>query len=195
MVVDDERGEQRVSIEERAKRRDRIVSHGSDRYASLLHALQAGRDVSAPPRRRTRVNWHPIARKLLLATALVVSLYLVATVSLRLWRESTVDTWTGPDATVTSGQKLAGCAALAPGYDDVFPRWVRFEGRMFLNTGFVRPVGSNDDGSYVPTAYTLRDIELFRITDTPAGRDGSDIMLKLTRVETGVLFREAPECA
>ena len=192
----DQEAPRRISIEERAARRERIAQRGTDRYSSLIHALQAGREVLDEPQRPDRWQWHPIAAKLLLGAALVVALYALATVGLRLYRESQTETWSGPDAGVTSGQKLESCASILPAdYDPIFPRWVRFEGRLYVLTQYIRPVGTNDRGAYQPTGYRLGEIQLYRITDTPDGLNGSTILLKLDRVEVGQLFREAPQCA
>ena len=76
---------------------------GRDRYSSLLRTLQAGRELPLQDRRRgLRIAWHPIAGTLLRAVLIGVVLYLGVTTGLRLWRDSRVDAWTGPDATVTS---------------------------------------------------------------------------------------------
>lgn len=189
-------GRPRLSIEERASRRDQIERVQGDRYAALLHALRAGKEIDPRRRRGGRIDWHPIAGTLLKVGILVLAVYLVVTAVVRYSREQAVETWTGPAgaATVTSGQQLAGCPQIT-GYDAVFPRWVRFEGKVFRATGFIRPIGIGENPDYPPAGYALGQIRLHRIMDTPEGRAGNTILLRLASVDVGELYQAVPECS
>jgi len=170
-------------------------SSGPDRYSSLLHTLRAGREIAVQPRTRQRLEWHPVAAKMLIAAAVLVAAYLVATTGYRLLRERSLDTWAGPDATVQSGQRLDGCPlANVRDYDAAYPNWVRFGGAVFIATGFSRPFGSNADNAYTPTGYHLNELELWRVANTPDGRAGRAVLLKLRDNPIGQLFVASPDC-
>ena len=116
-----------------------------DRYSSLVRALQAGREVPVAARRRgpSMWDWHPIARRLLMAIVAAVVVYYGARFAWNAVRDARVDTWSGPDATVQSGQRLAGCPAVDALHDDTFPNWVRYGGAVYVLTGRYRPIGGD----------------------------------------------------
>lgn len=186
--------EPRPSIEERAARRSRIQGAGSDRYSSLVRALRAGREIPWQRRRTPRFEWHPIAWTLVRLIAAVIVAYLLVTTALNLWREQRVDTWSGPDASVSSGQRLEGCSRAADFHDPIFPAWVRFEGKVFGGTPNIRPVGSNVDNAYPVTGYRLGALNLLRVTTSPEGLAGRMIVLKLDSSLTGQVYVLLPEC-
>ncbi len=105
-----------------------------------------------------------------------------------------MDTWAGPDAAVTSGQKLEGCPAAADFRDPIFPAWVRFEGAVYGGTPAIRPVGSNRDNAYPVTGYRLGSISLLRVANTPEGQAGGMILLKLDSSLTGQVYVRLPDC-
>lgn len=184
----------RPSIGERAERRKRLVAGGSDRYTSLVRALHAGREVPLRYRRPTALEWHPIAAKLIVAAIVAVMLYFAVSFGYRAWRDGRTDTWTGPDASVTSGQRLADCPVVNELHDDTFPTWVRFEGRVYRLTDSVRPVGSDPTGDFPLTGYALGDLRLLRIANTPDGKAGKTMLIKLVDVPAGQLYEATPEC-
>ncbi len=184
----------RPTISERAERRRRVQAGGSDRYSSLMRALHAGEEVPLRPRQGRSLEWHPIAAKLVVAAIVGVIAYGAIVFGYNTWRNGRVDTWSGPDATVTSGQRLADCPVVNALHDDVFPTWVRFEGKIYRNTGSIRPIGSDPTGDYPVTAYTLGDLRLLRVGNTPDGQAGKVIVLKLVDVLVGQSFEVIPEC-
>lgn len=112
--MDDDR--RRLSIEERAARREAITHAGRDRYAALVRSLHAGRElpVGRPAGRRVRISINPVFWTILKIVVVGLALYAIALGADAWIRERAVDTWTGPDAAVTSGLNLAGCPD-APG--------------------------------------------------------------------------------
>ena len=186
----------RPTIGERAARRARIEQGGADRYSSLVRALHAGEEVPIEQRRRgQRLRWHPIAWTLLRLAVVLVFGYLALSFAFTTWRDSRVDTWTGPDTSVTSGQRLAGCPLVNNLHDDVFPTWIRFEGSIYRNTGYIRPVGFEPHEAYPETGYALGDLRIHRILNTPDGQAGRNILLKRESVPTGQLFLITPDCS
>ena len=186
----------RLSIEERAARRDRMERSSGDRYQVLLRSLRAGREMRPRTFGRNRIEWHPIARKLLIAILLGLAIYVAAAGGFRWWRLGHLDAWTGPDSSVTSGQRLEGCAAVGlRDYDAVYPVWVRFGGKVYVATGFGRPLPSDLTGRYEITAYQLGKLQLWRILDTPDGQAGIDIVLRFVPDDVGELFKVAPGCS
>lgn len=67
----------RISIEERAERRARLVAGPLDRYAALLRFLQAGQQMPLVEARR-RPAWPPLGRLVLRGSVVVALGYLVA---------------------------------------------------------------------------------------------------------------------
>jgi hypothetical protein len=167
-----------------------------DRYQVLLRSLRAGRDVRPRAIGRDRIEWHPIARKLLIAIMIGLALYIAAVGGFRWWRLGHLEAWTGPDASVTSGQQLEGCAAVAlRDYDAVYPLWVRFDSKVYVATGFGRPLPTTLTGRYEITPYQLGKLQLWRILDTPDGKAGIDIVLRFVPDDVGQLFKAAPDCS
>lgn len=186
----------RRSVSERAAQRDRMHHGGRDRYASLLHTLHAGREMPLEPqsRGRLRLVWHPIAWTLVRLALVGVLLYVAVSAGLAFWRDVRVDTWSGPDGSVTSGQRLADCPLVGAVRDDVFPNWIRFEGKVFLLTDTIRPIGFQPDAEFPTTGYSLGAMTLYRITGTPDGLAGKIVAVKLATSAVGQVFRLAPDC-
>jgi hypothetical protein len=184
----------RPTIEERAERRERVESGGSDRYTSLVRALRAGKEVPLREREAQSLEWHPVAGKLLIAAVVGVLAYLAIVTGYNAWRDSRVETWSGPDATVMSGQRLADCPVANALHDDVFPTWVRYGGRVFIASGSMRPVGNAPTPDYPMTPYQLGDLRLHTIANTPDGRAGNIILLRLADGTAGQVFELNPDC-
>jgi hypothetical protein len=187
----------RPSIAERAAKRE-AMARGTDRYQSLVRALRAGREIQLERRRRGEfhldLDWNPVAGKLLVLV-LVVAL---ACMGLRIgsdWlRRDRVDTWAGPDATVTSGQEIASCvdAALVE-TDNIYPSWVRWQGRNLLRTDRVRP-GAIDGVRYIDSGYSLGDMRLVKLMNSDAGRAGDEAMVWVPGTLGGYVYRTNPGC-
>lgn len=186
----------RPSISERAARRDRISQGGSDRYSSLLRALHAGAEMPLRQRRGRGIalEWHPIAWTLVKAAVVVAFGYAAIFLGFNAWRDSRTDTWTGPDASVTSGQRLADCPVVNSLHDDTFPTWVRFEGSIYRLTDSVRPVGDDPGPDYPSTGYALGSLQLLRVNNTPQGKAGDVVLVKIDTTPVGRVFQRTPDC-
>jgi hypothetical protein len=185
----------RPTIEERAERRERVESGGADRYTSLVRALRAGKEVPIREREARSLEWHPVAGKLLIAAVIGVLAYAAIVTGYNAWRDSRVETWSGPDATVASGQRLANCPVANALHDDVFPTWVRYGGRIYIASGANRPVGNGPTPDYPLTPWQLGELRLHTIANTPDGRDGKVILLRLVDSPVGQVFELNPDCS
>jgi hypothetical protein len=119
-----------------------------------------------------------------------VAVVWLAAIAVTDWlRRDAVDTWTGPDRSVTSGQRLAGCPDLSFPEDVYFPDWIRFDDRLYRWTDELTPIGSSSFAStYQASGFTLGDLELFRIINTPDGRDGKRIMVRQGDAMAGAIY-------
>jgi hypothetical protein len=185
----------RVSVEERAERRERLTT-GHDRYTALLRTLQAGREVRlARPASRFGIEWHPIMRKLILAAIVAVLLWFGARAGLDWIRRGQVTTWSGPDATVQSGQVLPDCAVVNAIDNPVYPSWVRWNGGIYSYTGSKRPfTGIDVARSFIDTGYQTGDLHLYLIDDTPDGKSRDTVMLWFEGGIAGVEYARTPGC-
>jgi hypothetical protein len=169
---------------------------GRDRYSSLLRTLQAGKELPWQQQgRRRRLAWHPIAGKLLRVLAVGVLLYIAVTAALGIWRDSRVDTWAGPDATVSSGQRLADCPLVGSVRDDLFPNWIRFSGVVYRLTDTIRPMGFQADPDFPSTGYSLGSMTLYRVLNTPEGQSGDIVAVKLHNSAVGRVYRATRDCS
>ena len=185
----------RRSVSERAAQRERMQRTGRNRYANLLHTLQAGQELAWQPRSGGhRLTWHPIAGKLIRAAAVVGLLYGSVTAALGIWRDGRVDTWSGPDGLVTSGQRLANCPQVGLVRDDLFPCWIRFDGAVYALTASNRPMGFKADPDFPWTGYRLDQMALYRTLNTPDGVAGRIVLVKLDPSPVGRVYRQAPDC-
>ena len=144
--------------------------------------------------RPLRFEWNPVAWALLRVVTAVVAVWALVVGGLTIWRELRVDTWAGPDAAVTSGQRLEGCEAHLTFRDPIFPAWIRFEGDVFVGADQIRPVGDAPYEGYTVTGYTLGQLELLRDGRTPAGQAGDQIVMKLVGVGVGEMYVREPDC-
>lgn len=180
-----------MSVDARAAQRERLDVEGADRYEALLRHLQAGREIPIRPRpRRTfGLDIHPSAGKVVLGAIIAVIVWFGAIAVTDWLRYDRVDTWEGPDATVQSGLRLAGCPDIIFREDVYFPAWIRFEGGVFRWTDSGAPVGPNSIGkSYLETGYTLGDLELFRIANSIDGQEGRRIMIRQGESPVGAIY-------
>ena len=105
-------------------------------------------------------------------------------------RQRVVDTWTGPDTSVTSGILLEGCPVIRFEEDIYLPSWITFEGRTFRWADLITPIGPNSIGeAYVSTGYRHGDLELFRVTNTIEGRAGDQVMIRQGTSFAGAIYR------
>ena len=185
----------RRSVSERAAQRERMRRIGRDRYSSLLHTLHAGQELPWQPRPQgRRLAWHPIAWKLLRAAIIAVLLWIALTTGLSLWRDVRVDTWAGPDTSVTSGQKLEDCPVAGRVQDEIFPNWIRYDGKIYLLTDLIRPMGFEPDADFPPTGYSKDAMTLFRIANTPDGQEGKIVVVKFETSAVGRVYRLSSDC-
>jgi hypothetical protein len=194
-----ERERERMSIAERAARRDRILGD-RDRYSSLVRVLRAGREIQLQPRRRRRLAflddlaWHPIATRLTIVVAVIVLVAVGAKLGGDWLRERTVATWTGPTASVTSGQRLDSCPdANAIAQVETYPNWLRYDGRLYLRTDTVRP-GLIDGISYIDSGYRLDHLFLVLLENTPDGRARQEVMVWSDGAMAGYAYHVATGC-
>jgi hypothetical protein len=187
----------RPSIEERVARRQQVDQHGKDRYDTLLRHLRAGKEIPIERRgRREALDWHPIAGKVIIAAVAIAAVYLAVSTVLNVIRENRVDQWTGPDASVTSGQKLDSCPSLYHADDPVFPNWIRFGGSIFQQADAVVPVGDTNIGtSYLDSGYTLEKMRIYTVAISGLGPPGSRIVVRNGNAPGSEVYRKVDECS
>lgn len=189
----------RMSIAERAARRDRLVDD-RDRYSSLVRVLRAGREMPLEPRRRRRLAflddlaWNPIGTRFAIVVVVLVLVAVAAKLGGDWVRERSVSTWTGPTASVSSGQRLDSCPGVsAISQVETYPNWLRYAGHVYLRTDTTRP-GLIDGVSYVDSGYHLDHLYLVLLRNTPAGRAGQEVMVWSDGAMAGYAYEEAPAC-
>lgn len=191
----------RPSIRERAARRGTLDERGRDRYDSLLRHLQAGRELPVQPRRGRRWRFGGLdidpSGPRLVALALIVAIgWGLASLVVEAFRRDAVDTWSGPDATVQSGQRLPSCPGVIERPDVAFPSWIRFDGRVYAWTDSAIPLGDfTRTGAYEPTPYRHRDLNVLRVENTDEGRSGRTIMVRQREAQVGALYRAVEDCS
>jgi hypothetical protein len=188
---------QRLSIEERAARRDEINRSGRDRWAALVRSLQAGRElpVGKPARRRLRLSINPVFWTVLKIAAVGVAVYAIALGTQTWLREQSVDTWTGPSSAVTSGLNLAGCPEAAQIRDPILPSWIKVDGSVYLLTDRRRPfLAIGRTRGFTDSGYSSGGLHLLWIDDTPAGRARDDLLVWQERAIAGVTYAREPGC-
>ena len=169
---------ERLSISERAAKRDRMAHSGRDRYGSLLRTLQAGRELPIGSAPEARYEWHPIFGRLIVAVIVVVIAWFALRAGVTIWRDNTTDTWAGPDASVQSGQRLDGCPPVNILHDDAFPTWIRFQGSIFVLANARRPVAAvTAENGYRGDRLHQRLAHLLRMLDPATGSARPDQLL------------------
>lgn len=185
----------RVSIAERAARRQQLEQQGYDGAQGLLRYLKEGRGETVARRGRWDLVFHPIARKLVLAFLVLAAAYVAISFVAGQVRDVRIDTWTGPDATVQSGMRLEACPALRRTDDPVFPNWIRIDGRVYQPTGAQLPIGPSNIGRYyVDSGYTLDNLRIYRVEHDGLGEPGSRILVRAGDAPAGGLFGVIPGC-
>jgi hypothetical protein len=180
---------ERPTIAERAAKRDQLYAGGRDRYGALLRSLQAGHELPIHRRGgRLSLDWHPVLWTLLKVAVVVAFAYLAIRAGTEWWRESRVDTWTGPTATVQSGVRLAGCPVVDAIRVEGFPSWVTFEGSVYRYTGLKRPYIGPETPGYTATDYENGAMRLVLMENTSAGRSRDVIMIWLANALAGIEY-------
>lgn len=186
----------RPSIAQRAARRDEMQAHGRDRYATLLRSLQAGHELPIHRRGgRLAVDWHPILWTLIRIAVVVVFAYFAVRVGTQWWRESRIVTWSGPDATVQSGVRLADCPVVDRIRVDDFPSWVLYQGSIYRYTGDKRPYLGPETPGFIQTPYTSEALRLALIENTPDGLARDTILIWLQDALAGIEYARTPDCS
>lgn len=189
-------GGARPTIAERAAKREQMQAHGRDRYSSLLRSLQAGHELPLYRRGgRISVDWNPVLWTLLKVAVVVVAVYFAVRVGTQWWRENTVDTWAGPDATVQSGVRLADCPVIDSIRVDDFPSWVTYGGSVYRYTGWKRPFIGPQTTGYTLTPYTNGAMHLVTIENTPDGVARDTILIWLQGALAGIEYARTPDCS
>jgi hypothetical protein len=192
--VSSEEPRRRPLIEERAARRERMSAPGRDRFSSLMRALQAGQEVPVrSPGRNRPIHWNPIGLTLIkLAAVVLVAWFGLSAVS-GWMRDNRVDTWSGPDQGVQSGEKLADCAEVELVRDEAFPSWIRYKGATYRLTTSTWPfIGPGITTGYHDSGYSLGALHLILIDNSPEGRSLDTILLW---IDNGVAGREMAKVA
>ena len=132
---------------------------------------------------------HPVAWKLLLGAVVVVVVWFASIRVFDALRVGRVDTWAGPDASVTSGLRLSGCPDFAFPEDPYFPAWIKYSGFTYQWAGRALPIVDDVIGtSYERTGYTNGSLELFRIISNPDGRAGKEILVREGESAGGAVY-------
>jgi hypothetical protein len=186
----------RPTIEERAARRDRIDASPGDRWNHLVRALRAGREIPLETETRVHVGWNPILWRLLAAIAVGIVLYGVLRVGSDWLRQQRVDTWSGPAATVQSGQQLAGCAAVDGVHDEIYPSWLRVGSTVYVLTDAIRPVPASEVGrtTYTESGYTLGAMRLLYDEDTAQGMQRAYVLVYSPPAIAARVYQAAAGC-
>lgn len=188
----------RPSIAERAARRQELQRSERDRYANLVRALQAGREIPLRPRRGERLEWHPVAWLLVRLALLGVLVYAVVSVSYNFWRNQQVDAWTGPDASVTSGQRLAGCGPANSQGHEYLPTWVRFHDRVYVLTPRQQPLrggGLPNETGHIETGYSLERLRIMIPSQLPSDEPAPYIYVVQSGSLAAAIYNFEPTCA
>jgi hypothetical protein len=205
-VIEHKPAPDRLSIEERAGRRDRMAADGTDRYTALVETLRAGESMPKGREVRDRVAWNPIAKKLIFVAIGLAIVYFAVQAGANYLRNQRVDTWSGPDATVQSGEQLAGCPALNGLYHDVFPTWVRYNGRVYgLTEAKWAIVERYGQLSLTRSGYELNGVLLLLEDKTQAGQQRDFVVLMsypgaapgeaIRPMPAGPIYRHLRDCA
>lgn len=173
----------------------------SERFDRLLDHLRGGRPLPVQHRSAWQAIVQTINTNLLKIVALGVTpvlLYVLVGAAWSWYRDQQTDAWTGPDATVTSGQRLAGCAVVdALPSDPDFPNWVRYTSRIYVRTNDLRPMGSSNVGpglSYVPTDYRHAGLTLYLVNTPDAGATQEVIALRQAQSPGGGIYQHVAAC-
>lgn len=187
----------RPSVEERASRRDQIARAQPDRFRSLLWALSSGRAVPVGRRRSVRLSWNPIFWTLVRLALVIAILYLAVDLASGWVRQQRVETWSGPDTSVQSGQQLDSCPIVSTFRDATFPNWVRYGGSLYMMTTGIRPVPHPEVGAttYTESGYTLGSLRLLIDENTAPGRNLDYILLYVPPAKAARVYDRLDVCS
>lgn len=189
----------RPSIAERAEKRERMDRSGRDRYSSLVRALQAGREVPLGRTPDTRLEWHPVAWKIVKLALVLAAAYMIGVYAYTWWRERQVDTWAGPPGmTVQSGQLLNGCAAVEGRQHETLPSWVRYDGDVYVRTAAQWPISNRslpDQTGLIESGYTLGGLRILLIEAPGADPESKRLVITSPPASAGGYYVAHPECA
>ena len=79
-------------------------------------------------------------------------------------------------------------------HDEIFPNWIRYDGKVYLLTDLIRPMGFEPDADFPPTGYSKDAMTLYRIANTPDGQDGRIVVVKFDTSAVGRVYRLASDC-
>lgn len=168
-----------------------------DRYAALVDTLQAGSGPAPVGARVGRMEWHPVTWTALRLAIIGLIVYVVGAFAYNIWRDGKVDTWTGPDTAVRSGQRLAGCDSANGQHDDLFPTWLQLDGRTYVLTereGAVPREVVNGESTEGVSGYTLGELRLLYVKG-PSGEARDLLMIWSPPARAGQLYQAEPSCA
>lgn len=193
--MSDSRRPPRLSIEQRAARRDFVLSRGHDRFSALLRVLQGGREMELQPRPRLAFDLGPWPRRAAwLAVVLAIGALAASPVAAML-RDLRVDTWDGPDRTVQSGQRLSGCASVNVLHDDIYPTWVRYEGVVYQKLDLQRYLDAQPSGvRLAEPGYSLGPMRLLVDDAVVTGGEPDSVLIVLPPSRLAVVYVPAAGC-
>jgi hypothetical protein len=161
-----------------------------------MRALQAGQEIPVQrPGRATPIEWNPIGLTLIKIALVFVAGWFALSVVTGWIRDDRVDTWTGPDQSVQSGEKLAACAEVETVRDEAFPSWVRYRGAIYRLTTSVSPfIGPGITAGYHDSGYALGALHLILIDNSPEGRSLDTIMVWIDQGGAGREMTRVADC-
>jgi hypothetical protein len=196
MQSDDAGVRSRPSIEERAERRRALQQQHPDRYSSLIDVLRGDRPGRAV-RFSDPAQWHPIMRQLIVVSVVIAALLAVGYVVSDMLRQGRIDAWSGPTATVTSGQEVLACLPADTTPDDQLPTWIRYGERVYARTDFLRPLrnqGRIDETGQVETGYRLDRMRILLPMEDPADQVPARLLVVIEPGPAATLYEWAPAC-
>ena len=140
------------------------------------------------PGRSAPIEWNPIGWTLIKLAAVVLVAWFGVSVVTGWIRDNRTDTWSGPDQSVQSGEKLADCSEVELVRDEAFPSWIRYKGAIYRLTTSTWPfIGPGITTGYHDSGYALGPMHLILIDNSPEGRKLDTILLW---IESGIAGRE-----
>jgi hypothetical protein len=132
----------------------------------------------------------------LVKVAIVVVLgYMAIRTAAQWWRESHVETWSGPDAAVQSGVRLEDCPIVDAIRVDVFPSWITYGGSVYRYAGWKRPYVGPETPGYTATPYANGAMRLVLIENTPDGVARDTVLVWLENALAGVEYVRTSDCS
>ncbi len=108
-----------------------------------------------------------------------------------IWRDLRVETWSGPDASVQSGQRLRDCQPVNQLASDTdLPAWIRYGGTVYGRRGSQMPSADPVSGVEVfsETGYALGRLRLR--ADEPVRR----VLVVVPPSTSGAVYEPVPGC-